>query len=211
MDSFHCLKTTVKGQQSCQTHIKSCYETSGGKTQHSPWGFTYVPNSSSVTVSAIPDCVADSSHFINSCGTYAYKRVPAYELRIQSCARFMQVKSELRAICRGQTTLPLLPLTETVKEQVSTRETSAKYILPTNVWLLTSLSGIRVMTISNIQMRGHRKCFKETQSYHYLHIPDFCSAANTLMQARKEECDVGKEAVYNLSLLCRHALRRELC
>lgn len=29
--------------------------------------------------------------------------------------------------------------------------------------------------------------------------------------SKKEECDVGKEAVYNLSLLCRHALRRELC
>lgn len=107
--------------------------------------------------------------------------------------------------------LPLLPLTEILTEQVSTRETSAKYVLPLSIWLLSSLSGIRVMTISNIQMRGHGKCFKETQSYHYLHIPDFCSAANTLMQARKEECDVGKEAVYNLSLLCRHALRRELC
>lgn len=162
MHSLHCLKTTVKGQQSCQTHIKSCYETSGGKTQHSLWGFTYVPNSSSVTVSAIPDCVADSSHFINSCGTYAYKRVPAYELRIQSWAQFMWVKSELRAICRGQTTLPLLPLTQILTKQVSTRETSAKYILSLSIWLLSSLSGIRVMTISNIQMRGHGKCFRET-------------------------------------------------
>lgn len=89
MHSFHCLKTNVKGQRSYQTHIRSCYETPGGKTEHSLWGLTYVPNSSSMTVSAIPDCVTDSSHFINSYGTYAYIHVHAYELRTWSCAQFM--------------------------------------------------------------------------------------------------------------------------
>lgn len=69
--SFHCLKTNVKGQQSCQTHIRSCYKTSGGKTEHSRWGLTYVPNSSPMTVSAIPEILPTSQTHMVHMRTYA--------------------------------------------------------------------------------------------------------------------------------------------
>lgn len=57
---------------------------------------------------------------------------------------------------------PAASLTQALTEQVSAREIGTKYILPLSIWLLSSLSGIRVMTISNIQMRGQGKCFKVT-------------------------------------------------
>ena len=88
--------------------------------------------------------------------------VHAHELHTQSCIQFTYIKNEPRTICRGHSTLPLLPLPPTLTEQVSARETGTKYVLPLSIWLLSSLSGIGVMTISNIQTRGQGKRFKVT-------------------------------------------------
>lgn len=98
---------------------------------------------------------------------YAHICVHVYESCIRCCAQFMWAISEQRIICRGRTNLLRQPRMQTLLSQgpgsCLEKLAPSMFCLQAPGSSFSPLSGLRVMTISNIQTRGQGKCFKVTQ------------------------------------------------